>query len=340
MKNRLVLLLAVHSFSFLSTAEKERLFASCRRGVSLKSLGKGDILRISGSRHRPEIDGETRAETGRTAVDRAERAVRALEQINARVIGLDDPEYPPLLREIYDPPFLLFLRGSLPNQSVPSLAVVGTRRPSSVARQAGYRSGIESAELGLPVVSGLAFGIDVNAHTGCLDAGGMTLAVLGSGIDMLYPKAHRRAAARMLETGGGVLSEYMPGVPPMKYRFPARNRIISGMSRGVLLVQAPENSGALITCDFAVDQGRDVFVHREGSEGIPGLGGRRLLFAGADGIRSVSEIARQWLGNNAAAGRAVPPKSGKDIAHQLELELGYEEGQANEADEKRERYGA
>jgi DNA processing protein len=204
------------------------------------------------------------------------------------------PEYPPQLREIYDPPFLLFVRGALPDNHLPQVAVVGTRKPTGIAREASFRLGAEFARAGVPVVSGLARGIDSEAHRGAIAAVGTTTAVLGCGIDEVYPKENKRLAAEILEKGGALISEYPPGMPPLKYNFPERNRIISGLSRTVVLVQAPARSGALITADYSLEQGRDLVVVEGCSDGPPGIGSRELVESGARCIRCASDVLEEW----------------------------------------------
>lgn len=170
------------------------------------------------------------------------------------------PGYPPLLAELHDPPARLHLRGG-PAEilALPSVAVVGARSCSSYGAQVARELARDLAALGIVVVSGLARGIDGEAHRGALAAGGLTVAVLGCGIDRDYPQAHAQLAGRIAESGL-VVSEYPPGVEPAPWRFPARNRIVAGLARATVVVEARERSGALITADFALELGRDVFA--------------------------------------------------------------------------------
>ncbi len=165
------------------------------------------------------------------------KACEALERIGARVIDLWDPDYPPLLRTIHDPPALLYLRGTLPPQASGALAVVGARLATTAGRRLTAAICSELASRGIAIVSGLARGIDTAAHQGALDGNGPTVAVLGCGIDRVYPAENARLFAQILEQGA-ILSEYPPGTPPLAGHFPGRNRIISGLSRGVLVVEA------------------------------------------------------------------------------------------------------
>lgn len=228
---------------------------------------------------------------------RAEHDVRALRRWGIIALHVYDRRYPAALREIFDPPYVLYLRGRLPDPGVPVVAVVGTREPSAPASAAARRLGAELASAGVPVVSGLARGIDVAAHLGALSAGsagGNTGAVLACGADAVYPAGHRRVAGRILENGGFLATEYAPGVTPQKYHFPARNRIISGLSRTVVVVQAPAKSGALITADYALEHGRDLVVHAAGVDGTVGQGTADLAADGALIIRGASELLSEW----------------------------------------------
>lgn len=229
----------------------------------------------------------------------ADHDIRYLDRQGIGTLGYWSPAYPPQLREIYDPPFLLFLRGVAPDWNKASCAVVGTRGASESGLRAAYLLGKDLAEADVPVVSGLARGIDGAAHRGCVDAAGSTLAVFGCGIDQVYPSSHRRLAERILDSGGCFLSEFPPGTPPTRYTFPQRNRIITGLARGLVIVEAPARSGALISADYAMDQGRDVYVHAVGAGSGDGPGGvsegtASLVEDGAVVIERAGDILREW----------------------------------------------
>jgi DNA processing protein len=239
-----------------------------------------------------------------------------------------DGKYPALLREIYDPPLVLYHQGELPPDTVPHVAVVGTRRPTGDALKAAFFIGLELAQNRAAVVSGLARGIDRAVHRGCVEGKGRAVAVLGNGIDSVYPAGSRRLAEEVVERGGAVLSEYPPGTLPLKHHFPARNRIISGLSQAVIVVEAPEKSGALITSDYALEQGRELFVHETGLKPGTGGGGLRLAEEGAVLIRRATEAldksARPGCTGGApdGDGRAVF-RSGRQLslAELMDLEL-------------------
>jgi DNA processing protein len=250
-------------------------------------LSRGDVVRIiNRPLNRPWTMDLIRAQAEKDA------ALARLRGIGYVAYG--DGGYPPLLRELYDPPALLFYRGALPDTERPLAAVVGTRRPSAAAAAQAFAIGREFGRAGLSVVSGLALGIDALAHRGNIDGGGATVAVLGCGLDRVYPVSNRGLARRVLETGGVLLSEYAPGTEPFKWNFPARNRIIAGLARGVLIVEAPAHSGALITAQFGLDLGRDVLVASAGVASPLGEGTRRLLDEGARTLERAADMFEEW----------------------------------------------
>ena len=175
-------------------------------------------------------------------------------------ISRRDRDYPPLLAELHDPPGRLYVRGGPPDVlALPAVAVVGARSCSSYGSQVARELARDLAAAGVVVVSGMARGIDAEAHRGALEAGGRTVAVLGCGIDRDYPRVHAELARR-IAASAAVVSEYPPGIEPAPWRFPARNRVIAGLARATVVVEARERSGALITADFALELGRDVFA--------------------------------------------------------------------------------
>lgn len=206
------------------------------------------------------------------------------------VVGLWEPAYPRLLREIWDPPFLLWFRGQAPGPDLRLCAVVGTRQPTEAGRRAAWEFALSAARLGVGVVSGLAYGIDGAAHAGALDGGGYTIAVLAGGIDRVIPGGHRQLARRLLAEGSCLVSEFAPGVAVQKYFFPRRNRIISGLAPQLLVVEAPQGSGALISARQSLEEGRDVFIHRACLESCQGEGIRDLASLGAVPVVSMDEL--------------------------------------------------
>ncbi|MDA3849890.1 MAG: DNA-processing protein DprA [Spirochaetaceae bacterium] len=186
--------------------------------------------------------------------------------------------YPELLEQVYDPPLILFIRGRIPSRDFSGAAVVGTRRPSGDGINQAFQVGLDLALRECPLVSGLALGIDGAAHKGALAGWGWTLAVLASGVDRIYPLEHRGLARDILNNGGSLISEYPPGTEPTRYRYPMRNRIISGLASVSVVIQAPQRSGALITADYALQEGRDLVV---GTSGLQAAGTMNLAEQGA-----------------------------------------------------------
>jgi len=215
--------------------------------------------------------------------------------MNVRRLRRGELGYPPLLAAIPDPPTVLWLRGAGEPTLLarPAVAVVGARACSSYGRTVARILGRELAAAGLVVVSGLARGIDAEAHRGALDARGATVAVLGCGIDRDYPAAHRELAARIAESGL-IVSEYEEGVEPAPWRFPARNRIIAGLCAATVVVEARERSGALITADFALEDGREVMVVPGEITSSVSAGSNALLRLGATPVTAAADVLEAY----------------------------------------------
>ena len=215
-----------------------------------------------------------------------------MEQIAAQgiqVLTWEDEVYPSRLKEIDQPPPVLYLRGELTSEDSWAVSVVGTRRVTAYGRQVTEELASYLAQNGVTVVSGLARGVDSIAHQAALKAGGRTLAVMGNGVDRIYPPEHRALAEQIL-ANGALLSDYAPGTPPESANFPPRNRIISGLSLAVVVVEAGETSGALITAQFAVDQGREVFAVPGNILAPQSKGTNRLIQQGAHPLLSARDV--------------------------------------------------
>jgi DNA processing protein len=248
-----------------------------------------------------------------------------------------DRGYPPLLAAIPDPPAVLWLRGDAGVELLarPAVAVVGARACSSYGRTVARMLGRELAAAGLVIVSGLARGVDAEAHRGALDARGATVAVLGCGIDRDYPAAHRELAQRIAETGL-IVSEYEVGVEPAPWRFPARNRIIAGLCAATVVVEARERSGALITADFALEDGREVMVVPGEITSTVSAGSNALLRLGATPVTGAADVleaygivpepepveAPEGLAGRLLERLAEQPASIDELARTLSLEPG------------------
>jgi len=220
-----------------------------------------------------------------------EKIFKILEQEKIHCLTLNDKNYPKLLKEIYDPPFCLFVRGQLTQDDF-NLAVVGTRKYSTYGKQVTENIVADLATKGITITSGLAFGIDIIAHTTTLQNHGKTIAVLGSGINKrhIYPQEHQNIAEKIIENNGAVISEYPPGTLPNKYTFPRRNRIIAGISLGTLVIEAAEKSGALITAECALENGREVFAIPQNITSNTSLGPNKLIKNGAKLIMNSQDV--------------------------------------------------
>jgi DNA processing protein len=223
----------------------------------------------------------------------AEAQLSQAERAGARVVGWDDPEYPALLRRTYDPPPVLYVKGRLTDEDASrSIAIVGARAASVQGGALARRLAADLAAAGATIVAGLARGIDTAAHRGALDVGGRTVAVLGSGLDSVYPHENAPLAAAVAERGA-LISEFPFGTGPRSGHFPRRNRIIAGWSRAVVVVEAGERSGALITARLALDEGREVLAV-PGHPSSPGAAGtNQLIRDGAVLVRNAEDVAQE-----------------------------------------------
>jgi DNA processing protein len=262
----------------------------------LLHAGADDFQRITGIGEQlsGEIAGFLRQpEKRRAAEQEAIGQFESLERCNARLVTILDPGYPSLLKEIYDPPPVLFIRGSLPNPEQPSIAVVGTRKASAYGKQASMEISGELALRGVLVVSGLAYGIDSAAHEAALRAGGKTVAVLAGGVDDIYTDPRGRLWPKIIEQGALVSEEWF-GSEMLPAKFPKRNRIISGMTQGTLVVESDLKGGALITASYALEQNREVFAVPGSIYSGNSRGTNRLIQTGqAKAVLSVDDILEE-----------------------------------------------
>jgi len=255
-----VLLLSIAQTGFLTLKEKIFLKKNIDSPETLALLSINDISAIIGRKPR------TAAWNGAETVKTAQRSVSIMKKLGISYIEYAAAEYPALLREVPDAPFMFFYRGNAAVLNRCSVSVVGTRHLTSEGVSAAFAFGRDAACDGCTVVSGLAAGADGKAHEGAVSVPrtsdtGYTAAVLPGGVDSIVPGMHKKLASRILETGGCILSEYIPGTPAEPFRFVQRNRIIAALSPAVVVIQAPPGSGALITAEFAVGYSRDVLFH-------------------------------------------------------------------------------
>lgn len=274
---------ALKSIPLLGNVTCRRLVESFGSPAKVLSASAGEIAAVAGVR--TSLADALKSHDYRQD---AERGVASLEKSGARLVTLLDDEYPILLKEIADPPPFFYLKGKLPPPGI-SIAVVGSRRASQYGLAATRRLAAELAEQGVTIVSGLAMGVDAAAHRTALQSGGSTVGVLGCGIDIVYP-SENRLLYREMEERGAIISEFPPGTEPVAQNFPRRNRIISGLSRGVLVVEAAEKSGSLITARFALEQGREVFAVPGGIDTRASRGGNSLIKQGAKLVETAADI--------------------------------------------------
>lgn len=248
--------IALSSIEFLTYREKSLVRKKLSCADELCSLSKEDMSILIGRRIKSD------SWDGRRCLALAERSFSIIEKFGIRAISSEDNDFPPMLKEIFDPPYIIFARGDIKCLEKKCVSVVGTRRVCSVCAQSTYNFSAECASNGLTVVSGLAYGVDTYAHRGALSVeNGLTAAVLPCGIDTVVPYGNARFASKILDKGGVLVSEYVPGSPAEAWRFVKRNRLIAALSSVVTVTQAPPGSGALITADFALGYNRYLAFH-------------------------------------------------------------------------------
>ena len=258
----------------------------------------------------------------------AESEIENVRKLGGDILVLDDGVYPSLLREIYDPPIALYVKGAWSEcLDQPCVAIVGSRKCSTYGQNAAVMLARDLAQRGVTVVSGFARGIDAAAHRGAIEAGGRTIAVLGTGIDEIYPRDHKKLSEEVLDGGGAMVTQFPLRTPPVSENFPYRNRIISGLSLGVVVVEAAENSGSLITARLAIEQNREVFAVPGNITSRNSFGTNYLIKgAGAKLVQQWQDIAAELPPQIAA--KLLPPPLGdnkgqkkreKSLADQLAL---------------------
>ncbi len=270
-------------------APEEALAAPLGQLAALQGIGREVAERIHQWERHVDLEGE----------------LRTARELGAEIVTRDDPFYPPLLREIHDPPILLYALGRLTERERHCVGIVGSRLVSDYGQECARRFGYSLAKSGLTVVSGLALGIDTEAHKAALAAGGRTVAVIGSGLGHIYPAENKELARRIAEGSGAVLSEFPLRLRPDRTTFPLRNRIISGISEGLLVVEAGQRSGALITASQAVDQNRAVFAIPGRVDSATSLGCNRLIQEGARLVVEPADILNDLANLLDANGRPI-----------------------------------
>lgn len=222
-----------------------------------------------------------------------DKYIEYMQENKIHIITIYDEEYPNKLRNIYDSPVTLYVKGNKDILNSNSIAIVGCRNCSNYGKEVSTKFAYDLAKENITIISGMAKGIDSNAHIGCLHAKGRTIAVLGSGLDRIYPKENITLYNKIISNGGAIVSEYVIGTIATRMNFPARNRIISGLSDGVIVVEAKEKSGTLITVDFALEQGKDIFVVPGNITSSNSIGTNELIKQGAKCVTSIKDILEE-----------------------------------------------
>jgi len=216
--------------------------------------------------------------------------IKYMNENNIKIININEREYPQALKEIYDPPISLYVKGNIEKLNNKNIGIVGCRECTEYGKKSAEYFAYNLSKQNINIVSGLAKGIDSYAHLGSLNTGN-TIAVLGNGLDIIYPKENLELANEIIKRGGTIISEYPCGTKPDKMKFPARNRIISGISSGIIVIEAKEKSGTLITVDFALEQGRDVFVVPGNINSSNSVGTNDLIKQGARLVTTYEDIS-------------------------------------------------
>ncbi len=278
--------IALNRVAGLGAITVKRLIDAFGSAAALAGRSAQELLAVQG------IGREKAAAFGRDfAALRCDDELERAAALHVTLVTWADPGYPAMLKEIADPPLVLYVAGDVAALAGPSIGVIGTRHPTIYGRETARRLGFQLAGAGYVVVSGLALGIDTEAHRGAVQAKGRTVAVVGGALDCLYPRENEALAREMAGLGGAVVSEYPFGRQPDRQTFPMRNRIVSGLCKGIVVVEAPLASGTLITVDQALDQGRTVMAVPGRVDSPASQGCHKLLRAGARLVTTADEIA-------------------------------------------------
>ncbi len=302
------MLLFLQRMRFLKTQEKLKVLQSCTSAENIP--GKAALQQIIGRNFTATYNRDK-------LLSLVESDLSLMLKSGINTLFIHDRFYPDHLKEIYNPPFLLYYKGQPPPENSLNISVVGTRKATGRALKEAYALSFDLARSGASVISGLAEGVDRAAHKGALAGKGYTAAVFGCGIDRIYPSGNKKLAASILDNGGTLFSEYPPGTIPSRYNFPERNRIVSALSEATVVVESPLKSGALITADFALEQGREVFVLHVPCESAAGAGTKNLIVQGASPVSSAFEVL------NSLSYKSKGMKSKIDVNHDYDsLETG------------------
>lgn len=269
----------------LGSRRKQILLKKYKTPEVIYNLKKEEILKIKGFNEflaNKIIDKDNK--------NNLENYIEKMQKEKISIITIDDKEYPNILKNIYDYPISLYIKGNSNILDNYTIGIVGCRNATEYGIKAAQYFSYNLAKKGINIVSGLAKGIDSCAHIGTIKANGKTIAVVGNGLDIVYPRENQYLYEKIVEENGAIISEYPLGTEPEKMNFPARNRIISGISKGIIVIEAKKKSGTLITVDFALEQGRDVYVVPGNINSLNSVGTNDLIKQGAKMVTKVDEI--------------------------------------------------
>ena len=269
----------------MGSIRKQILLNRYKTPEKIYTVKKEDILQIKGFN---EILAENII--CKENKENLEKQIEFLQKENVKIITIEDTEYPEILKTIYDYPVSIFVKGNEKMLNMPAIGIVGCRESSSYGEKVAQYFAYHLAKRNINIISGLAKGIDSQSHIGAIKAKGRTIGVIGSGLDIVYPKENQYLYDKIIEENGAIISEYPLGVKPEKMNFPARNRIISGMSKGIIVIEAKKKSGTLITVDFALEQGRNVYVVPGNIDEINSVGTNDLIKQGAQMVTTYKDI--------------------------------------------------
>ena len=280
--------IALNQVPGLGAITVKRMIAAFGSAAAIFHAGEQDLPRVPGI-------GQERARSFRRELDqvRADGEIARADELGVQLLTWADAAYPALLKAIADPPLVLYVAGAVEPLAGPSIAVIGTRHPTVYGREMAQHLAFQLAGAGYVIVSGLALGIDAQAHRGALQAHGRTVGVVGGALDCLYPRENEGLAKEMAAQGGAVMCEYPFGRQPDRQTFPMRNRIVSGLVKGVVVVEAPQSSGTLITVDQALDQGRSVMAVPGRADSLASVGCHQLIRNGARLVTSSDEVIEE-----------------------------------------------
>lgn len=269
----------------LGSIRKQILLKRYKTPEKIYTLKKEEILQIKGF---DEILAENII--CKENRENVKREIDFMQKENIKILTIEDKAYPQILKTIYDYPVSIYIKGNEKILNMPAIGIVGCRESTSYGKKVAQYFAYHLSKRNISIISGLAKGIDSQSHIGAIKAKGITIGVIGNGLDMVYPKENQYLYDKIIEENGAIISEYPIGTKPEKMNFPARNRIISGMSKGILVIEAKKKSGTLITVDFALEQGRNVYVVPGNIDEMNSVGTNDLIKQGAQIVTSYRDI--------------------------------------------------